>query len=78
MQNVQQKSFFISKTNLHNNEFGSSFVTNDEIPNNDSMLFYDPSSSTIPGTFEIIVEVPNSKLYFYYWEIWYQWSRYWQ
>ena len=66
LQNVQQKSFFISKTNLHNNEFGSSFVTNDEIPNNDSMLFYDPSSSTIPGTFEIIVEVPNSKLYFYY------------
>ena len=39
--------------------FASSFVTNDDIPNNDSVLFYDPSSSTIPDTSETIAEVPD-------------------
>ena len=30
------------------------------MPNNDSVLFYDPSSSIIPDTSETIAEVPDS------------------
>ena len=40
--------------------FLPSFVTNDDIPNNDSVLFYYPSSSTVPDISETFAEVPDS------------------
>ena len=47
-----------SSTTLDN--FVPSFVTTNDIHNNDSVLPYDPSSSTISDASDTIAEVPDS------------------
>ena len=47
-----------SSTTLDN--FVPSFVTTNDIHNNDSVLSYDPSSSTISDASDTIAEVPDS------------------